>query len=103
MMTMANILVVVQIVMTIITGAIAWLFKRAIGDIDRRQGDCERRIDRLEQSSVTKEEWIRESGITRRQLTEVTTTLAKMEGQNQLGIQIGAALQAAINAASKEA
>lgn len=90
-------LIVLQIVTPVVVAVIGWLIKRAIAQMDARQDSADRRIEKLEENAVSKEEWLRESGIQRIKLDELARNLAELKGQNQAGVEIGAAIAAALN------
>lgn len=88
---------VIQVGLTGAVAAIGWLMKRSVSQIDRRMDDHEARVERLEQESVSKDDWLRESGISRQRQEKILEELAELKGQNRAGVEIGAAIAAALN------
>lgn len=83
-------------------GGIGWLIKRTIADMDRRIAASEKRGEDLEENTVEKEEWLRESSISRQRQEKILEKLSLLEGKNQAGIEIGAAIAAALNRRSDQ-
>lgn len=95
---------VIQVLLTAVVGLIGWLMRRSIGDMDRRQNAAEARIDKqddrlheLEENTVTKEDWLREVGFSRKQLEEIRTGIAELKGRQEQAVDIAAAVAAALN------
>lgn len=88
---------VANIATPIVVGAFGYLAKRAMAEIDRRQTDAELRIQRLEQNTVTKEDWLRETALARNRQEKIIEDMAELKGQNRAGTEIGAAIAAALN------
>jgi hypothetical protein len=97
-----HLLAVMQLITTAVLAVVGALIKRSVGDIDRRITHNEGRTDRLEENTVGKEEWLRESSISRQRQEKILDKLSSLEGKNQAGVEIGAAIAAALNRAEKE-
>jgi len=96
-----NLLAVAQLATPVVVGGLGWLIKRAINDIDRRQQNTEHRVLQLERNTVGKEEWLRDSNISRMRQEKILEDLAELKGQNRAGVEIGSAVAAALNRRSE--
>lgn len=104
MSSVTIILTVVQIVVSIAVSIYAFLLRRVISDhderhrqIDVRQTEHEERIKYLERDTVSKEDWLRETSISRKKLEQIDGKIERLTGQNQAAVEIGAAIAAAMN------
>lgn len=87
-----------------ILGMIAWMGKRLldgmrdqIGDHETEIRDLRSAMQQIQQDAVMKADWLRESGIARKRDEQILEKLNRLEGQNQMGTQIGAAVAAALS------
>jgi len=87
-----NILVAVQVATPIVVGTVGYLIKRAIGEMDRRQTRTEARVERLEENTVDKEDWLRESGFARQRQEKIIEQLAELKARSDYGAEIAAAM-----------
>jgi len=83
----------VQLLSPAILVLLALLARRTMQSIDDRMGRHEDRIERLEQDVVSKEDWLRESAISRKRQECVLQKLAELQGQTSVGLEIGAAIR----------
>lgn len=98
------ILGIVQVVLSAVIGGYAFLLRRVLHDhderhrqIDGQQIEQNERLKQLERDTVSKEDWLRESSITRKKLEQIDNKIERLAGQNQAAVEIGAAIAAAMN------
>jgi len=88
--------IVFQAVLAVAVAIIGVLLRRAFADISDRAGRHENRIERLEQNTVQKEDWLREAAINRQRLEQILARLSHIEGSGEAATQIAAAVAAAL-------
>lgn len=98
--------VVANVVILPALGAIGWLLRSNLEQLKRGQADHEKRltdhdaellglqraIAEHQQSTCSKEDWLRTDGINRQKLESIANDIAEMKGQNDLGIKLAAAI-----------
>ena len=97
-MTGTEFLHAAQIVTPVVLAVFGYLIKRSIGQMDARQEAAEERIRALEENTVTKEDWLREAGASRKRLDEIAEGIAELKGRQEQAVDIAAAVAAALNA-----
>jgi len=83
----------VQLLSPAILVLLMLLARRTLQSIDERMNRHEDRIVRLEQDTVLKEDWLRESNIVRQRQECMLQKLAELQGQNSAALGIGAAIK----------
>lgn len=106
---------IANIASPVVLGAIGYLIKRSLADMDRRitamevankEDDQARacyveqhRIEHreLEGNVVGKEDWLRESGMARQRQEMILGELQILRGKQEMGVEIATAIAAALN------
>ena len=83
-------------------GLFGFFIQRAFKRVDADRDKHDERIGRLEQNAVCKEDWLRETGIARKRQDQILEKLSELDGRNQAGVEIGAAMAAALNRSEKK-
>lgn len=116
-MEWSHVSVILNVATPVIVGIIGFFVKRTLTEIDRRLSEQAQRQDEIEarllaiekgammreeccQSDVVlKEDWLRESGIIRKQQERVLGEIQQLRGRTDAGVEIASAIAAALNRA----
>ena len=93
---------IVQSMVMVALFLFSFFVQRTVRRLDTDLDKHDARLGRLEQNAVFKEDWLRETGISRKRQDQILEKLDQLEGRNQAGVEIGAAIAAALNRSEKQ-